>query len=61
MATVWRASDIADAAAWLDYYGGPDGSAEYCPTGIGNADAGQIDRLMCAAIAAGFGYVVREG
>lgn len=59
MSSVWRVSDIVGAANYLDQYGGPDGASEYCPMGLGSADAGQIDRLMVAAIAAGYGYVIR--
>lgn len=59
--SVWRVSDIVDAANFLDQYGGPDGSAEFCPTGVGNADAWQVDRLMVAAIAAGYGFEIGEG
>lgn len=55
----WSPRLIADAANFLDEFGGPDGAAEFCPMGLGSADAGQIFALMTSAIALGFGYEIR--
>lgn len=55
----WSPRLIADAATFLDEFGGPGGAAEFCPSGLGSADAGQIFALMTHAVALGFGYEMR--
>lgn len=44
---------ISDAAAYLDAFGAAD-SSEFCPAGIGSADAGQHLLMVVAAVAQGF-------
>lgn len=55
----WSPRVIADAATFLDEFGGPEGAAEFVPTGLGSADSVQISALMTNAIALGFGYEIR--
>ena len=55
----WSPRLVADAATFLDEFGGPDGAAEFVPTGLGSADSVQISALMAHAIALGFGFQVR--
>ena len=55
----WSPRVIADAATFLDEFGGPDGADEFAPMGLGSADSGQISALMAHAIALGFGFQIR--
>lgn len=56
---LWSPRIIADAAIYLDEYGGPDGSAEFAPLGLDSMSEEQCRALVAHAIALGFGFVVR--